>query len=106
MNGGSLEDVAQLNLFTTPTWSQSAIWPLVGPLLDYFSEGSLHILVLDSIGDQALLEVSTRKEACELLETFVEDLPENASPNLPEGVSSIQSIHYDPSFMPNYSLDH
>jgi hypothetical protein len=106
MDGGSLEDVAQLNLFTTPTWSQSAIWPLVGPLLDYFSEGSLQILVFNSIGEQALLEVTARKETCELLERFVEDLPENPSPNLPEGVSSIQSIHYGPSLTPSYRLDH
>ncbi|PVG01581.1 hypothetical protein CPB86DRAFT_79784 [Serendipita vermifera] len=53
-----VNDLQHLNQSINSNWSQSPIWPLVGPLIDYFTS-----------------EAIERQETCQLLESCINKLP-------------------------------
>ncbi|CAG8677769.1 14334_t:CDS:2 [Acaulospora colombiana] len=78
MYGGSLDDLEQLHQSVIdPAWSQSAIWPLVGPLVDYFTK-----------------EVESRRDICEVLEDCVQGLPEVGLPDSSDDGGPLMAEEY------------
>ncbi|PVG01591.1 hypothetical protein CPB86DRAFT_80351 [Serendipita vermifera] len=74
-----LDDLEQLHQsFINPIWSQSAIWPLVEPFVDYFSR-----------------EVASRRGICELLDNCIQELPDMDSFDLSDDNGTLMTEEYE-----------